>query len=107
MSHGLSEVTVQKLVVVFAQFPEIDKALLYGSRAKGNFKPGSDIDLSLFGTKLTPGLCASIADAIDELLLPYTVDLSQFDALDASGSADLRQHVERVGLVFYQRAGSP
>lgn len=107
LNHGLSDGTVQKLVAVFIKFPEIDQAVLYGSRAKGNYKPGSDIDLSLRGVKLTHAICASIADAIDELLLPYTVDLSQFDALDASGSADLRQHIERVGLVFYQRARSP
>ena len=99
MNHGLSEATVEKIHSVFARFPEIEKAVLYGSRAKGNFKTGSDIDLTLYGVALTAGLRSAIADALDDLLLPYTIDLSIFDQLD---HAQLREHIERVGVVFYE-----
>jgi uncharacterized protein len=101
MKYGLTEVTVDKIHSVFARFPEIDKAVLYGSRAKGNFKTGSDIDLTLYGEALTPDLRATIAAALDDLLLPYTIDLSIFDELN---HAKLREHIERVGVVFYERA---
>ena len=101
MKYGLSDAVIEQLCSVFAQFPEVERAVLYGSRAKGNYKPGSDIDLTLFGEALTPKNCATIADAMDELLLPYTIDLSVFADLD---NADLREHIERVGLVFYQKA---
>jgi predicted nucleotidyltransferase len=47
MNHGLTKETVDKMVSVFVQFPQIEQAVLYGSRAKGNFKMGSDIDLTL------------------------------------------------------------
>ena len=100
MKYGLSESTVEKICAVFSDYPAIERAVLYGSRAKGNFKPGSDIDLTLYGACLTPPLCATIADALDELLLPYEIDLSLFDSLD---SLELRAHIARVGMVFYRQ----
>jgi type I restriction enzyme S subunit len=100
MKYGLSELTIEKIRGVFAQFSEIEKAVLYGSRAKGNFKTGSDIDLTLYGAAITSDLHATIADRLDDLLLPYSIDLSLFDELD---HAKLREHIERVGMVFYER----
>ena len=75
-------------------------AILYGSRAKGNFKKGSDIDLTLFGAELNQQSCSTIAEALDDLLLPYTIDLSVFDQLKHPA---LEAHIERVGKMFYQR----
>lgn len=100
IEHGLSQITVEKIRAVFMGFPAIERAVLYGSRAKGTFKAGSDIDLTLYGAKLTSSLCATVAEAIDELLLPYEVDLSVFDTLDHLA---LREHIARVGVVFFQR----
>lgn len=102
MKYGLPESTIEKIRAVFARFPEIDKAVLYGSRAKGTFKPGSDIDLTLYGATLTPAICATIADALDELLLPYSIDLSVFSKLN---HARLEEHIQRIGVVFYARQG--
>ena len=102
MNYGLPEATVEKICGVFARFREVEKAVLYGSRAKGNYKTGSDIDLTLYGEQLTSRLCATIASELDDLLLPYTIDLSVFDELN---HAKLREHIERVGVVFYQRDG--
>lgn len=100
MKYGLPPATVEKICGVFARFPEVEKAVLYGSRAKGNYKNGSDIDLTLYGKQLTHRLCATIAAELDELLLPYTIDLSVFDELN---NAQLREHIERVGVVFYRQ----
>ncbi|MBS0626813.1 MAG: nucleotidyltransferase domain-containing protein, partial [Verrucomicrobia bacterium] len=47
MRYGLNELTIQKITDVFTKFPSIEKVVLYGSRAKGNYKNGSDIDLCL------------------------------------------------------------
>jgi type I restriction enzyme S subunit len=101
MKYGLTETTVEKICALFARFPEIEKAILYGSRAKGNFKTGSDIDLTLCGEALTSDLCSTIASALDDLLLPYTIDLSVFNELNHE---ELREHIERVGVLFYERA---
>ncbi|MBF0399498.1 MAG: nucleotidyltransferase domain-containing protein [Magnetococcales bacterium] len=101
MRYGLADETIEKICSVFECYQEIDKAVLYGSRARGNFKPGSDIDLTLYGENLTFDLCATVAEAMDDLLLPYTVDLSVFDTLEQT---KLREHIERVGVKIYERS---
>lgn len=98
MKYGLPEATIEKIHAVLARFPEIKAAILYGSRAKGNYKQGSDIDLTLYGATLTPDLLATVEDALDDLLLPYSIDLSIFAYLDNS---ELCNHIERAGIVFY------
>ncbi|MBI2748249.1 MAG: nucleotidyltransferase domain-containing protein [Burkholderiales bacterium] len=100
MKYGLPEHMVEKMCAVFARHPEVERVVLYGSRAKGNYKPGSDIDLTLFGAGLTRQLCAAIDDELDDLLLPYSIDLSVFTELK---HPELEAHIERVGQVLYQR----
>ncbi len=100
MNHGLTDATVAKIRGVFARFPAIERAVLYGSRARGTFKPGSDIDLTLVGEALTPKVCSDVESELDDLLLPYTIDISVFDELT---NAELREHIEREGVIFYER----
>ena len=101
MRFGLPEHTIEQINGVFARHGLVHKAILYGSRAKGNFKPGSDIDLTLLGEGLTPREVDAIGSELDDLLLPYDIDLNVFHLLD---HVALREHIERVGVVFYQRA---
>lgn len=103
MLYGLSEETIAKICDVFSRHAGVEKAVLYGSRAKGNFRPGSDIDLTLYGAHLTTPELGSIAEELDDLLLPYKIDLSLFTRLD---HAELQNHIERVGVLFYQRTSS-
>jgi predicted nucleotidyltransferase len=100
MKYGLPEHTVDQICAVLAQHPAVERAVLYGSRAKGNYRAGSDIDLTLFGSALTPAECATIAEALDDLLLPYSIDLSLFAELR---HPELEAHIQRVGVVFYAR----
>lgn len=97
---GLKPHTISAIQNVFALHSEIEQAVLYGSRAKGTYRPGSDIDLTLFGDALTYTQLDRIETEIDDLLLPYTVDLSLYTQID---NADLLDHIQRVGQVFYQR----
>jgi predicted nucleotidyltransferase len=73
--------------------------VLYGSRALGTHRPGSDIDLALFGNNVTPDLIASIAILIDDLLLPYTLDLTAYALID---NDPLREHIDRVGIELFR-----
>ena len=100
MKYGLKDDVIEKVQAVFARFPDVDRVTLYGSRAKGNFKPGSDIDLTLHGENLTASQLRDITEVLDDLLLPYTIDLSVFEQLDHDG---LRRHIERVGQTFYKK----
>lgn len=100
MNHGLSAATVAKIHEVFGRHPEIERAVLYGSRAKGNFKNGSDIDLTLFGEKLDSKILGKLDGELDDMLLPYEFDISIFSELTHQ---DLIEHIKRVGKVFYER----
>ena len=98
---GLKEITVQKICGVFAKYSRVEKAMIYGSRAKGNYKNGSDIDLTLYGGKdLTLDVLYKIMTEIDDLLLPYTIDLSIFHDLS---DPDFIDHIQRVGVLFYKK----
>lgn len=97
---GLSARVIGQIHGILAQYPTVQQAIIYGSRAKGNHKPGSDIDLTLFGSKLDHQLMLSVATALDDSDIPYTVDLSLFTQIE---NPALREHIERVGQVFYQR----
>ena len=102
MKFGLKETTIMKICGVFAKYPQVDKATIYGSRAKGNYKNGSDIDLSLYGDDdLTMDVLYKIMTEIDDLLLPYTIDLSIFRDLT---DVDFIDHIQRVGVTFYNRS---
>ena len=98
MEYGLSEEAVQKIVDIFAKHTYIDEAILYGSRAKGNYRPGSDIDLTLKGRGINLEQLNAISNDLDDLLLPYTFDLSIFHHIT---NRELLGHIERVGKVFY------
>ena len=96
---GLSRVECERIYSVFQLYPEIKTVVLYGSRAKGNFRPSSDIDLTIVGD-LDWSTFTEVENALDDLLLPYKIDMSIFNHLENS---NLVEHIERVGQVFYSK----
>ena len=78
----------------------MEEVVLYGSRAKGNFKKGSDIDLTIKGENLNLKIINKISLSLDNLYLPYTFDLSIFNHISSS---ELIDHIQRVGKVFYKK----
>jgi predicted nucleotidyltransferase len=100
MKFGLKPEIIKQVNCIFARYPQIEKAILYGSRAKGNYKAGSDIDLSLIGQNLTLSIVYAVELEIDDLLLPYTFDISIFNQIS---NLDLIEHINRVGLSFYTK----
>jgi predicted nucleotidyltransferase len=100
LKYGLNDKTITRIQTVLSAFPEVDKAVLYGSRAKGNFKTGSDIDLTLYGSGLSLTILHKIENELDDLLLPYKIDLSIFEHIE---DPDVLDHIRRVGVVFYEK----
>jgi predicted nucleotidyltransferase len=100
MKFGLKDTDINKINEVFTLFKEVEEVILYGSRAKGNFRKGSDIDLTMKGAGLNLRLLNKVTHEIDELLLPYIVDLSIFDSID---NKELIDHINRVGIVIYSK----
>ncbi|HQS99465.1 MAG: hypothetical protein B7Y26_04355 [Hydrogenophilales bacterium 16-64-46] len=103
MPYGLSDETHARICAVLAAHPAVEKAVLYGSRAKGSFRAGSDIDLCLIGSVLSLTQQLQIESELDNLLLPYRIDLARFLALDNPALLD---HIQRVGVTLYA-AGLP
>ncbi len=99
-TSGLSQETISKICGVFSRFPEIDEAILYGSRAKGNYREGSDIDLTLQGDALSLELLLKVMTEIDDLMLPYKFDLSIHKHIN---DKPLLEHIQRVGKIFYRK----
>lgn len=100
MPYGLKDIELAKLNEVFAANKRIERVVLYGSRAKGNYKPFSDVDITLEGPELTHTDLSRLSLAIDDLLLPYQFDISIFHTLKNEALID---HIRRMGVVIYER----
>jgi len=98
MRYGLEETTIKKINEVFSRFPEIREVVLYGSRAMGSHKTGSDIDLAILSDKIGMPTLYKIERELDDLLLPYTIDLSVHRYIQ---NPNLLDHIKNVGNTFY------
>ena len=100
MDCGLTFDDLNKLTSLFAKNEHIERVVLYGSRAKGTFKPFSDVDITLFGDAITHQDLSQLLFDVDDLLLPYQFDISIFNTLKNS---DLIEHINRVGIEIYNK----
>ena len=79
----------------------LEKAVIFGSRAMGTNRPGSDIDIALYGENLTIHDKISLITIIDDLDLPYETDLLHVQSVT---NQELLAHISRVGKVIYERS---
>jgi predicted nucleotidyltransferase len=100
MSSGLSRKELTDLCQVFQSFPGIRDVVVFGSRAKGTAKPGSDVDLAVKGASDSEIIRLS-ASLNEETTLPYFFDVVAFETIT---SHELREHIERVGVLIYSSA---
>ncbi len=100
MNYGLSDNDLNNIIEIISANKKIDEILLFGSRAKGNFKPGSDVDLALKGENLNLGDLTGLLNSIDDLFLPYTFDLVIYDRITEEA---LTEHVKRKGISLFKR----
>lgn len=99
MKSPLPDDLHQQLNDVFQAETGVESAILFGSRAKGCEHPASDIDLALTG-ELTDRDLARLSGMLSELPIPWMIDLC---LLNAATHPPLREHIERVGIVIFQR----
>ena len=96
---GLSDKSMEIIRRIYSQFPQIESVILYGSRAKGNFKPGSDIDMTIVADPTFDfSALAKVNAMFHESSLPYLYDISDFSKLT---NPDLIEHIKRCGKVIY------
>lgn len=101
MPYGLKDNELEKLSSLFATNQKVEKVILYGSRAKGTYRPFSDVDITLVGNTLTHDDLTRVILAIDDLLLPYQFDISIYNTLK---NQDLIDHITRRGITIYSRS---
>lgn len=104
---GLKPEVIALILATFAHFSAIRRVILYGSRARGNYRPGSDIDLTFEAAEdhvIDLTLLLAIDQALDDLMLPYSFDLSVLKDID---NPALLGHIHRVGVVFYEKQSAP
>lgn len=98
---GLSDQNMKEITEVLERYPQVHKAVIYGSRATGTYRTGSDIDLTLFcDESLTHDVLLLIISDIEDTWIPHFVDLSIFDQIQDEG---LKAKIRREGKVFYER----
>ena len=101
MRFGLSQQDIERLQGTLASIPEIETAIVFGSRAKGDAERGSDIDLALQGKDVSEKTVLTLLNALEELPLPYFYDVVVYH--DIQNQA-LIEHINRVGGILYQRS---
>lgn len=102
--YGLSADLLSNIKHLMAQHLGIDEAWLFGSRATGNFRPGSDIDMAIKGDKLTLNDIITLSIAFDDLETPYRFDLILYHRINEPA---LQEHIDRAGKLLYQKTASP
>lgn len=97
---GLSSIYIIKINLVFQQYSNIEEVIIFGSRAKGNYRDNSDIDLAIKGKAIDLSTLQQIENKLEELFIPNFIDLIVFDNIE---NPDLINHINRVGKQFYKK----
>lgn len=96
---GLDLSDIQSIQEILGQFPEVQQALIFGSRAKGNFRSGSDIDIAIKGDEATHSIASKISGILNEdTIMPYHFDVLSYRELN---NKELISHIDRVGKELY------
>ena len=100
MPYGLTDNEMQILHELFAENEKIEQVILYGSRAKGTYKPFSDVDITIVGKGLTEQDVHRLYAALEKSSIPYMFDIFTFDTLKNEIRKD---HSSRSGVILYQK----
>ncbi len=101
MKKGLTRQELEKITKILKGFSDIEQAVMFGSRAKGNHKKGSDIDLALKGEAISAATIKRLSSILnEEVPLPYFFDVVHYESIS---HAELVQHIDRFGKIVYKR----
>ena len=100
MDFGLTETMIKNIGWHLRHFPQVETAILFGSRGKGNFREDSDIDLALKGDGITDAMLHDIQQTLSQTTIPYKFDVIIYDKIT---DPDLLAHIQQVGKIFYEK----
>lgn len=95
MTGGIPDSRWRQIVGLIGKYPNITQIILYGSRAKGDFQNGSDIDLALKGENISSEQLTQIGLDYEDLYFPWKLGLTVYDKIS---NADLKNHIDKVGM---------
>ncbi len=100
-NFGIYDKSYRLILESFKEFPEITKVYIFGSRAMGNYKKGSDIDLAILGEKVDYEITSRLYRKLnEELPIPYFVDVVNFNSIKLE---ELKQHILTEGKLIYEK----
>jgi uncharacterized protein len=100
-AFGLKETDIEFIKKSLSSFNEIEKAVIFGSRAKGSYKPGSDIDIAIFGDNINFDIIARLHSQLEEQsMMPYFFDIVDYTHCD---KIEIKEHIDRVGKIIYKK----
>ncbi|HEV2832283.1 MAG TPA: nucleotidyltransferase domain-containing protein [Hanamia sp.] len=101
-SFGLKEGDIKSIISILQQQPEVEEALIFGSRAKGNYKTGSDVDMAIKGDGINLKIITHISYLLnEETIMPYQFDVINYHSIR---NAELIEHIDRAGISFYKKS---
>lgn len=104
MKYGLDEADLSYIIAALQQFPEIQRAFIFGSRVKGTYKRGSDIDIAIAGPSITFATVSKLHALLEEQgHLPYFIDIVHYEDIK---NPTLKEHIDRVGQLIYEAPAS-
>ena len=98
-SLGLSRRIVDSLLETFSRYPKVERVIIYGSRARGDYRPGSDIDLAVIAPKMRFDEFSRLWNEIDELPIAFNIDLLHLDTLENQA---LKEAIDDSGKAIYE-----
>ena len=101
MQYGLTEQDLLTLKKIFLETPQVEKVILFGSRAMGNYKPGSDVDLAISGRDINFNVVSRLHARLEEQSpMPYFFDVVDLNHLEHPG---LAEHIQKQGVIIFER----
>ena len=99
---GLYKTDIEEIVAVLKSVPEVDEAIVFGSRAKGNFRNGSDLDIAIKGKDISFSAISHLSYVLNEdTLMPYKFDILDYNTIS---NTDLKEHINRIGKTLYKKS---
>ena len=101
MNFGLRDEDLSNNITTIRRFSEIEKAAIFGSRVKGNYNPGSDVDIAIWGNDISFSTLSRLHAILEEESpMPYFFDIVDYSHLNHE---ELKSHIDRAGIVFFAR----
>ncbi len=95
---GLTEKDIDYIIQAVKNFDEIEQTIIFGSRAIGNYKKGSDVDIAIVGEKVSKNIITQLSEYLNEIYpLPYYFDIVNYNEVS---NIELKNHIDKVGIVI-------